>query len=328
MERRDFIINSVRAGIALSIPRLANDYLNGLKKTVKLGLITDLHQDVIHNGTERLKIFLQEMKKTKPDAIIQLGDFAYPGDKNKEVIDLFNNAHSNRLHVIGNHDTDNGYKKEQCLSYWGMPASYYVKEISGISFIVLDGNEKGSPVHKGGYPAFIGNEQVDWLKHQLNNIKGPIVIVSHQPLAGAMSVDNAAQIQDILSAASDKILVAINGHTHVDALLTIKNVNYVHINSASYFWVGSKFKHDSYSADILQTHPYITSTCPYKDPLFTTMTIDPGSRTISFKGKKTEWVGSSPAELAFTDKVPLKIDEEIVPYIRDRNVKTKSKAGF
>lgn len=319
MKRRDFIVNTAGGCIALGISTAFRGEFMNAKKTIKIGLITDLHQDVIHNGPERLKAFLEEMSKTKPDAIMQLGDFAYPADKNKEVIDLFNNAHPTRLHVIGNHDTDAGYKKEQCISYWGMPARYYVQQISGISFIVLDGNDKGSPTHKGGYPAYIGPEQVTWLKEQLNTIKGPLVIVSHQPLAGAMAVDNAVEIQEILGAASEKILVAINGHTHVDALLHIQNVRYVHINSASYFWVGSQFKHDNYPADILASHPWIASTCPYKDPLFTTMTIDLHKGKITFKGKRSEWVGKSPEALAFTDKAPLKINEEIVPLIRERS---------
>jgi len=326
MKRRDFIANAVGAGMILGIPHTVRSQFTNLKRQIKIGIITDLHQDVIHNGTERLKDFLQEMKKIKPDAIVQLGDFAYPGDKNKEVIDLFNNAHANRLHVIGNHDTDAGYKKEQCISYWGMPARYYVREIGGVSFVVLDGNDKGSPSHKGGYAAFINEEQTDWLKKQLKEIKGPIVIVSHQPLAGAMAVDNAEEIQVILSTAANKILLAINGHTHVDALLEIKNVKYIHINSASYFWVGGTFKHDSYSPEIHQAHPWIASTCPYKEPLFTVMTIDPDAGRITIKGKKSEWVGKSPADLGFSEKEPLKPGDEIVPYIRERRINHKNKA--
>lgn len=262
------------------------------------------------------------MEKVKPDAIMQLGDFAYPGDVNKEVIDMFNEAHPTKLHVIGNHDTDAGYKKEECIGYWGMSARYYAKQINGIWFLVLDGNDKGSPTYKGGYPAYIGPEQTDWLKQELKEIEGPVIVVSHQPLAGAMAVDNAEEIQDILSSASDKILLSINGHTHVDALLHINNVNYLHINSASYFWVGGNFKHESYPADIHRSHPWISSTCPYKEPLFATMTIDPRSATITVKGKKTEWVGKSPKDLGLTEDASLKVEEEIVPYIRNRRIKS------
>ncbi len=324
MNRRDFITNTAVACITLQIPSALAASMVKVKKTVKIGLITDLHQDVMHDGVTRMNAFLKEMSKVKPDAIMQLGDFAYPGDKNKEVIDLFNKAHPNHLHVIGNHDTDGGYKKEQCISYWGMPARYYVKEISGISFVVLDGNDKGSPSHKSGYAAFINAEQTAWLKKQLKELNGPIVIVSHQPLAGAGAVDNAEEIQEVLSIAADKILLAINGHTHIDALLEIRNITYVHINSASYFWVGSKFKHDSYSADIHQAHPYISSTCPYKESLFTVMTIDPEAGLITIKPKKGEWMGKSPTELGFSE-APLEVGDEIVPYIRDRRIKDISK---
>src|SRR5664279_2584956 len=97
-----------------------------------------------------------------------MGDFAYPGDKNKIVIDMFNKAHNTRMHVIGNHDTDAGFTKEQCLSYWGMPSLYYAQKIGGVWFILLDGNDKGSPAHKGGFPSYIAPEQVQWLKDAIS----------------------------------------------------------------------------------------------------------------------------------------------------------------
>ena len=145
------------------------------------------------------KLLPKRLQKHHVDAIFQLGDFAYPGKKNKEIIDHFNNAHPTALHVIGNHDTDSGYTHQQCVNYWGMPAPYYTKEIAGISFIFLNGNEKGSPTRKGGYASLIGEAQISWLKNQLETIDTPIVIVSHQPLLGTLAVDNAEEVQDILS---------------------------------------------------------------------------------------------------------------------------------
>jgi 3',5'-cyclic-AMP phosphodiesterase len=321
MKRRDFIVNSLGTIIALQISPAAFSAMAKVKKEIKIGLITDLHHDVIHDAPERLGAFLKKMKKVKPDAIMQMGDFAYPGEKNKEVIDMFNNAHPNRFHVIGNHDTDLGFKKEQCISYWGMPDRYYSKEINGITFVVLDGNDNGSPTYKGGYAAFINAEQMGWLRNQLRQLEGPIVIVSHQPLAGAMAVDNAEEIQDILSTAADKILLAVNGHTHVDSLLQIKNITYLTINSASYFWVGSNYKHESYPPEVHQSHHSLSSTCPYKEPLFTVMTIDPRAGLITVEGKKSEWVGKSPGDLGFNEKIPLKFGQEIVPFIRERKIR-------
>jgi len=324
LNRREFISGMLAAGIVLQIPGRALAMFPSNAKTIKAGLITDLHQDVMHDGNERLQAFLNHMKKVKPDFLLQMGDFAYPNDKNKALIDEFNNAHPVALHVIGNHDTDSGHTKAQCIGYWKMPARYYTKEINGVCFIVLDGNDKGSPTHKGGYASYINDEQKTWLQQQLKEINKPIVIVSHQPLAGALAIDNAAEIQDMLSAASDKILLAINGHTHIDCQLTIKNINYVHINSASYFWVGGKYKHNSYPEEIHQSHAWISSTCPYKDALFTTLTIDPSAGTIHIEGRKSSWVGQSPEQLNYVDGTGLAPGKEIVPFISKRKVITRS----
>jgi Icc protein len=329
LNRRAFINGIMATGIVLQIPAPAMALFSPKAKVIKAGIITDLHQDVIHNGAERLAAFLAHTKKINPDLIMQMGDFAYPNDQNKELIDQFNNANPVALHVIGNHDTDNGHSKAQCLSYWKMPARYYTKEVNGLCFIVLDGNDKGSPTHKGGYPSYINDEQKTWLQQQLKQIDKPIIIVSHQPLAGALAVDNAVEIQEILSTAADKILLAINGHTHIDCQLLIKNINYIHINSASYFWVGSKYKHNSYAEEIHETHKWISSTCPYEDALFTTLTIDPALRTMHIEGRKSNWVGSSPAQLNYVDETALMPDQVIVPFIRKRKIAgiSKNKVG-
>lgn len=320
LNRREFLTGMLATGIVLQIPDTALSMFAHKSKVIKGGVITDLHQDLIHNAPERLAAFLNHMKKINPDFILQMGDFAYPNDKNKPLIDQFNNANPRALHVIGNHDTDSGHTKQQCLTYWKMPARYYKQDLGDICFIVLDGNDKGSPTHKGGYPSYINEEQKTWLQQQLKEINKPIVIVSHQPLAGAMAVDNAEEIQDILSAASDKILLAINGHTHIDCQLFIKNIHYVHINSASYFWMGSKYKHDSYAKEIHESHPWIAYTCPYRDALFTTLTIDPKSGTIHIEGRKSSWVGQSPEELNYVDATGLTVGKEIVPLISRRKM--------
>lgn len=320
--RRNFIKTAAISSLALTLPKSVWAAMETIKKPVKVGLIADLHQDVMHDGLQRMQAFVDEMKQIAPDAILQMGDFAYPGDKNKAVIELFNNAHSKAMHVIGNHDTDAGYTKQQCLDYWGMPARYYVEQIAGVNFIVLDGNDKGSPVYTGGYVSYIGEEQWTWLIDQLNTIDGPVVIVSHQPLAGAFAIDNAEEIQDLLGRYSDKILLAINGHSHIDSLLRIKKVAYLHINSASYVWLGGDYKHESYSKEIHEEHPYISYTSPYRDALFSTMVIDPDTRTIKIIGKQSEWVGKSPSELGADVFPSLTPGEEVAPRIRNRSIES------
>ncbi|MGJ7033728.1 metallophosphoesterase [Niabella hirudinis] len=315
LSRRQFVKVAASAGLALSIPAALSAAMR--KETIKIGIITDLHQDLIPTGYERLSAFLADMKKINPDALLQMGDFAYPGDKNEKVISAFKNAHSKTLHVIGNHDTDSGYTKQQCINYWGMPGRYYAYQLKGICVLVLDGNDKGSPTRKSGYPAYIGPEQMTWLKEQLETVKEPLLIVSHQPLAGAGAVDNAVEIQALLEKHRNKILLAINGHTHIDAHYHINGIHYVHVNSASYYWMGEKYKHTIYDPVVHQQYPYLSYTCPYKDALFTTLTIDPVKNRIQLKGKASQWEGKSPEELHYQNSEMLHTGKEIVPRISD-----------
>jgi Icc protein len=325
LTRRGLLRAAAAASTAFALPTITAAAAERLEKPVRIGLIADLHHDVMHDGLARTAAFVKAMAARRPDAIMQLGDFAYPNTSNKAVIDLFNGAHERPLHVIGNHDTDSGHTKKQCLDIWGMTGRYYAQVIGGLRLLVLDGNDRGSPTYKGGYPSYVGKEQTKWLKEQLASQEGPVIVVSHQPLAGAWAVDNAKEIQGILGEASDKVLLAINGHSHIDDVLRYKKVTYMHVNSASYQWVGGSHLHDSYSKDIHAKHPFISYTCPYRDPLFATLTVDPKSLTIRVEGRKSEWVGPSPAELGADQDPTLTDGEQIAPRIRDRQVKRIAK---
>ena len=81
--RRDFFRATGAAATSIILPRHVMACLERIKKPIKLGMIADLHQDVMHDGPARLKVFLDAMKEEKPDALVQLGDFAYPTKKNE-----------------------------------------------------------------------------------------------------------------------------------------------------------------------------------------------------------------------------------------------------
>lgn len=286
---------------------------------IRIGMIADLHQDVMPDGRQRLDAFLKTMKKNQADAIIQLGDFATPRPENQPLIDTFNNAHPRALHVLGNHDIDGGFTTAQTMAAWGMKKRYYARDIKGLRVIVLDGNEK-YPGFEGKYPSHVGPEQQQWLRDQLKEFDGPILVLCHQPLAGAWAIDNEVEIQKILSTAADRVLLAVNGHSHIDQLLHVGNVNYLHLNSASYVFVGIKFKHDSYPPEVMARHPKLGSTCPYKDALFATFTIDPVKKQIQIEGTRSSWLGPSPGELGRVKHPDLKNGEQIVPQIRSREI--------
>ena len=323
-KRRNFIGSMGLAGTSILLPREVTAALSKLKSPIKLGLIADLHQDVMHDGPTRLKAFLDAMTVEKPDALLQLGDFAYPSKKNTVVTEAFAKAQPKTFHVLGNHEIDGGHSFDQVAMLWGMKGRYYTENINGLDLIVLDANEKPK-VHKRGYPAYIGKKQLEWLENQLKILKGPILVVSHQPLAGPGCIDNAGEVQAMLNAAAEKVLLAVNGHTHIDHVARVGKLSYLHVNSASYKWVGGSHRNKSYPPEIHTKFRWIEYTCPYRDSLFATLTVDPAKGLIQLKGRESQWVGKSPSQLATPTKYGLTNDKEICPKIRSRQLSITEK---
>ncbi len=323
LSRRQLLQATLGATAMISGPSLGSGH--GLQSqhgagggSIRIALITDLHQDIMHDAPQRMTKFLKWAKSTQADAVMQLGDFAYPKTDNAAVIDPFNAAGG--LHVIGNHDIDAGHTKEQCLKVWGMPARYYAKDVGGIRVVVLDANESGSPTHGGGYVKYIGGEQLEWLEQELENNDGPFLIASHQPLAGPQSVDNVEEIQSLLTRYAEKIWICINGHSHLDMMLRVKGVSYLHINSASYQWVGGSHLHPSFAAKVHESHKWIQYTCPYRDPVFAALVLNPTDGSVTVEGCAGAWVGPSPAALGADTDDSIHHGEEIVPWIRSRRI--------
>ena len=319
LPRRDFFRSTGVVATSILLPRQVMAALSKIKKPIKLGMIADLHQDVMHDGPARLKVFLDAMKEEKPDALLQLGDFAYPTKKNEVVAKAFEKAHPRALHVLGNHEIDGGHSFDQVAKLWGMKGRYYTENVNGLDLVVLDCNEKPKN-HKRGYPAHIGQKQLEWLAKQLKTLKGPILVISHQPLAGPGSIDNAGEVQTLLEAAADKVLLAVNGHTHIDHVARAGRISYLHVNSASYKWVGGSHRNKSYPAEVHSKFRWVEYTCPYRDSLFATLTIDPENGRIEVKGRESQWVGKSPSQLAIPTKYGLTNGKEICPKIRSRQL--------
>ena len=317
--RRGFLKTAGAATLTLALGPNILASVSRLPKTIRIGCIADLHQDIMHDGPARMKAFGQAMNAVKPDAIMQLGDFAYPNQKNAAVITPFNQGHAHALHVIGNHDTDNGHTKQQCRDIWGIPAPFYTHDIGPLRMVVLDCNERPEN-HKAGYPAHINPKQLAWLQHQLTAHRGPFVLASHQPLAGPAAIDNAEEVHRILKEHTDRILLCINGHTHLDTVAYAGTIPCVHVNSASYYWVGGDHRHESYTEDIHKDYPWISYTCPYRDSLFAVITLDPRAGTIEVQGQNSAWVGPSPESLGVKQAEGQRHGHDIVPGIQTRQI--------
>ena len=306
--RRQAIQSIGAAGLSLHIaPNLLAASQHD-KSHIKLGLIADLHGGLAQDAEARLDSFLQAMQSAKPDALVQLGDFAFPNPKHQRFADKLNAAHDHVVHVIGNHEFDFGLTRQACYQSWGIDSAYYRYDVAGLRLLVLDGNEKGSPSYDGGYPSYIGERQQEWLVNELESADRPVLILSHQPLAGVAAIDNGEVIRGLLANHAEKIALCINGHSHVDSLLQVQGVTYLHVNSASYYWVGGK-KRMAY----------------YREPLFSTMSFNLENMQVEIEGKSTVWKkGDSPHPSSYFTRDNAPSETIVTPQIRSR---TLSKDG-
>ena len=136
MKRRSFLKSSFLLSSSVLI---TENFLFNNKTNLKVGIIADVHQDIIFDGTKRIKKFLKDANKLNVDFVIQLGDFALPRKVNQKFINSWNNYKGSKYHVLGNHDmVDFGFKKDETMKWWGMNKSYYSFDKGGLHFIVLD----------------------------------------------------------------------------------------------------------------------------------------------------------------------------------------------
>ena len=274
-------------------------------KTVKIGMCSDVHLPTMHDSEHRISTFIDSMKIAQPDFIIELGDFGIPKPEYAPYFDIWNSFPGPKYHVIGNHEMDGGTTMEQALAYRNMTSSYYAFEKNGFQFIVLDGNDKQN-IDQKGYRQYIGAKQQEWLKQQLHNSTGPVVIFSHQGLGPIEGVNNDEEMRAILEQhnlkeKSNRIIACFNGHAHNDSAEEINGIWYIHINSMSYKWLGEEYEHIRYSEDVDKKFKWIKYTAPYKDPLFTIVEISTAG-FIKIAGKESEYVGPSPWELGYPEE--------------------------
>ena len=304
--RRDFLLRvSVGAGGAIGA-RAATSSAGKAegRPTLRFGLIADVHHDIMHDGIARLEAFVAAMTAARVDFVVQLGDFCRPQEKNRPFLDTWNRFAGPRYHVLGNHDMDGGAKREQTVAFLGLPARYYSFIRGGVKFIVLDGNDPGGAA--AGYARYIAPDQAAWLAQELRDGAEPVIVFCHQPLDDPEGIENQVAIRRLLDQGkrpdgSPRVLAVFTGHNHQDWVRTYLGIHYVQINSASYNWIGTRFNHPSYDAEIHRRHPGISRTCPYRDPLWAVVTLDRDAGVLSIAGRQSAWVGPSPWEVGVTE---------------------------
>ena len=301
-------------------------------KVVRIGMCSDVHLPTMHDSEKRMTAFVDSMNFAKPDFIIELGDFGIPKEEYAPYFAIWNSFQGPKYHVIGNHEMDGGTTLEQAIAYREMQNSYYSFEQNGFHFIVLDGNDKQFPDQKG-YRSFMGNEQLIWLKNELEQSNDPIVIFSHQGIGTdpgtpgeRYSIYNAEDVRKILedhnsSGKSNKVVACFNGHTHHDFAEDLNGIWYVTINSMAYTWLGENYEYIRYGEEVDKNFKWIKFTAPYKDPLFTVVEISTEGY-IKMSGKYSSYVGPSPWDLGYPEHlkqfVKPQITERYMPFWLDQ----------
>lgn len=309
MNRRHALSMGLAGASTLLLPRISLSY-SEMAEPVRFGVIADIHKDVMHDADKRLKTFVDTMNKQDVDFIVQLGDFCIPATYNSEFMKIWNTFNGPRHHVLGNHDMDGngverpdvayGWKRDETVEFWGMKSRFYSFDHGGVHFVVLDGNDK-KPEKQSGYRRWVGREQLAWFEKDLKDTRLSTIVFIHQSPENDEGVENGDSVRAVMEKANQesagKVLACFTGHHHRDYLRNLNSIWYPQINSASYFWIGGKYKHIRYSEEIDAKYPYIKYTVPYEEPLFAIVTLDIANGAMSIEGSKTEFVGPSPWDL-------------------------------
>ncbi len=272
-------------------------------KKLRFGLISDLHhlqfgQDEI----PRLKSFMDEVVKTKPDFIIQCGDFCR-AQKSDGIMAEWNRFDGAKYHVLGNHDMDL-CSKETIMKFWNMPKRYYSFDQDGYHFVIMDRNflkkDDGTLVdyntsNWGPLPApkrsFTDSGQLDWLKQDLAAAKFPVIVFMHQPVFLTDYSDEIGNADEILKIFDQvnfsakeqgniaRVTAVFMGHDHDDRYGERNGVHYFIVNSASYVYQG---------------HAHF-----YNESLFAFVKLDPKGK-MTIEGRSTTYKKGTPEDIQIT----------------------------
>jgi len=295
----------------------------------RFGVISDVHQDIVPDGVDRIRAFAAAVTEAKADFVIQLGDFCIPKEENRVFLAAWNTFGGPRHHVLGNHDMDGGFSREQTAAFYGMPARHYTFDGGSFLGVVLDGNDPGG--RAGGYRRYVAADQLAWLEQSLAAAGKPAVVFVHQPLDDDAGIENGAEARAVLEKAEaarpGSVLATFAGHLHLDYLRAIGGLPYLQVNSASYYWLGETGESlDYFPAETHARFKNLRYVVAYRDPLWALVEVDLAAGEIRIRGRETAWLGAPAVERA-----RMAPDRRNVAFIRpaigDRRIARAAGAG-
>ncbi|MFW5755233.1 MAG: metallophosphoesterase family protein [Tangfeifania sp.] len=280
------------------------------ERTVRFAVCTDVHHDLIHDGSDKLSTFIKTAKKEKADFIIQLGDFCMPYEKNGPFLKIWNEFERPRYHVLGNHDMDVS-PKIVTQQFLGLEKSYYSFDHGDFHFIVLDANffksgdryfnyQNGNYFNHAETRAQIPPVQLEWLKKDLAETDKYTIVFSHQSLEHWGGIKNRKQVRQIFREANrdkKKVIACFCGHDHSDRYLEIDGIHYIGLNSMSYVWVGKKLEYSGrFPEKIEAKYSNLKYTLPFRNPVFAVVEVNSNGE-IKIEGIQSSFIPPDPEEL-------------------------------
>lgn len=223
---------------------------------MRFALLTDVHfgppayfagklRKLSHEAGRLTRAFVERMNTVhRPDLVINLGDVIEDEDREAdlanygEFVRILGELDAPVLHVAGNHDTIN-LGASELGRLWGHAGGlFYSRTLPGVHFSVLQTVEtKDVAVH-------LPEEQLEWLKRDLESAAAPVVVLMHHPasemeLAGNRWFEHAPHICRLaerrrlrtLLEASGKVVAVFNGHVHWNHFDVIAGIPYVTLQS-------------------------------------------------------------------------------------------------
>ncbi|MDP6443933.1 MAG: metallophosphoesterase [Pirellulaceae bacterium] len=217
-------------------------------RRVRLAVLTDMHfADKAPAGSRhyretigKLAAAAEQFAKDKPEFTVELGDFIDAADSVKTELGYLKKIQrefaalpGEKHYVLGNHCVYT-LTKQEFLDGVERKKSYYSFDKRGVHFVVLDACylKDGTPYGRKNFvwtDPNIPGQQIEWLKKDLAEAKGKVVVFVHQrldlPGDSHYAINNAVQVRRVLEQ-SGKVLAVLQGHSHKNYVTEINGIHY------------------------------------------------------------------------------------------------------
>ncbi|MFC1717693.1 metallophosphoesterase [Candidatus Poribacteria bacterium] len=248
ISRREFIQAGVAfIGVAAVGASGCSKPLMDKENKITIGMFTDAHyadramriNRYYRESAAKVEQAIAEFNSTKPDFIIQLGDFVDKGESVETELSYLERIEreyakfaGERHYVLGNHDVAM-FSKEQFISNCGARENHYSFDKGNFHNIVLDAcyNKDKSDYKAGNFDwtqSYIPAWEQEWLKADLQMTEKRVIVFLHQRLDDEddpHGVKKAPEVREILEE-SGKVLAVFQGHDHSGAYNSINNIHY------------------------------------------------------------------------------------------------------